>query len=199
MATTWKATTAYSVGHIVTPTTLGSYWFMCVKAGTSGGTEPSPWPVVKERRNTDGSVIWECHGPLGQARITYGTTDVTLPGEELNVQWAYGNPYMVLTKRGGSKAGPRSNVLYMGDEILQISGVLRGPGSVTDIANLRTIFKRVFKTNVMTLTLTGDWATQYGGSKTVMHSGSNAVRVARLKGAVHYNNVELQLITVDNS
>ncbi|GAG80572.1 unnamed protein product, partial [marine sediment metagenome] len=36
----WKASTAYSLGDVVEPTTPNDYVYECTTAGTSGATEP---------------------------------------------------------------------------------------------------------------------------------------------------------------
>ncbi len=55
--TAWAATTAYSIGDSVAPTTPDGYRYYCITAGTSGGSEPT-WPTIG---NTvaDGTVTWE--------------------------------------------------------------------------------------------------------------------------------------------
>lgn len=57
----WTASTAFSVGDVRRPTqTQGSgLVFRCAVAGTSGTSEPSPWPVVRGAAIEDGTVTWE--------------------------------------------------------------------------------------------------------------------------------------------
>ena len=54
----WAATTAYSLGDVVKPTTSNDdgYYYICTAAGTSGGTEPT-WPGAGGSV-TDGTVTW---------------------------------------------------------------------------------------------------------------------------------------------
>lgn len=40
----WASSTAYAIGDVVRPTSGGSFYFECIVAGTSGGTEPT-WPT----------------------------------------------------------------------------------------------------------------------------------------------------------
>jgi len=57
-ATTWAATTAYTVGEAVKPAVDNGYFYVCTTAGTSGGTAPT-WSTTEGTSVTDGSVIWE--------------------------------------------------------------------------------------------------------------------------------------------
>jgi len=201
MASEWAATTAYTVGHVVVPTTIGTRWYVCVSPGTSGGAEPT-WTLVKGRKMLDGSVVWQCHGGdggVGMLKFSYSTYEVTLTGDGLEVVWTYGNPHMQLTKRSGTKAGPRSMVAYIGEEILQITGILRGPGTPADIAAFKNIFKNRFSLGYITLTLTGDNATKFGTTLYVMHSGSNAIKVTPMKGTRYMHIVNIQVVRVDNA
>jgi hypothetical protein len=201
MASEWKAATAYTVGHIVVPTTIGTNWYVCTHAGTSGGAEPT-WPTTKGANYLDNTVVWECHGGdggVGMCKLAYSTYEVTFPGEGLDIKYTYGNPNSIFSKRSGTKIGPRSMVSYIGEDIYQIIGILRGPGAPADIATLRSIFKNRFVSNTITMTLTGDYATELGASMNVMHSGSTALRVSKLRGARNYNMVDIQLMRVDNS
>ena len=56
---TWQASTAYSIGAIVRPTTANGYWYVCDVAGTSGSSQPS-WPTTVGATVTDGTVTWRC-------------------------------------------------------------------------------------------------------------------------------------------
>jgi hypothetical protein len=56
-ATTWAATTAYTVGQIVQPTPINGNNYLCTQAGTSGGTAPA-WPTVNGATVNDGTVVW---------------------------------------------------------------------------------------------------------------------------------------------
>jgi len=59
-ATTWAATTAYTVGQIVRKVTTNGHLYVCVIAGTSGGTEPT-WPTTSRMTVVDSTVTWaEC-------------------------------------------------------------------------------------------------------------------------------------------
>ena len=62
-ASTWLASTAYSSGAYVVPTTFGSLSgsvgrvFKCTTAGTSSGSQPT-WPTTAGGTVTDGGVTW---------------------------------------------------------------------------------------------------------------------------------------------
>jgi len=57
--TEWTASTAFSVGDAVIPTTPNDYFYECTDAGTSGDTEPT-WPTTVGDTVNDGSVTWTC-------------------------------------------------------------------------------------------------------------------------------------------
>ena len=61
----WQATTAYTLGAERIPTTESGYWYEVTVAGTSGGTEPTEWPLIIGDIVTDGTVTWECKGQYG--------------------------------------------------------------------------------------------------------------------------------------
>lgn len=54
----WAATTAYSLGDIVIPTTENSYYYECTTAGTSSGTEPVTWDTTPGGTTSDNTVTW---------------------------------------------------------------------------------------------------------------------------------------------
>jgi lambda family phage minor tail protein L len=58
--TAWTASTAFSVGDVRRATTVQSSGlvFRCTTAGTSGATEPSPWPIVRGATVEDGTAEW---------------------------------------------------------------------------------------------------------------------------------------------
>lgn len=59
--TAWVATTAYTVGQIVKPTT-GTHFYKCKTAGSSGGTAPT-WKT-DGTDTTDGTVTWTDMGTM---------------------------------------------------------------------------------------------------------------------------------------
>ncbi|HET6327406.1 MAG TPA: hypothetical protein VFG04_22180 [Planctomycetaceae bacterium] len=56
-ATTWAASTAYTVGQVVQPSPANGNNYLCTQAGNSGAAPPV-WPTVKGSTVTDGTVIW---------------------------------------------------------------------------------------------------------------------------------------------
>jgi len=60
-ASAWVASTAYSAGDEVEPTTANGFVYVCTTAGTSDASEPT-WPTTVGDTVTDGTVVWTCHG-----------------------------------------------------------------------------------------------------------------------------------------
>lgn len=60
-ATTWAATTAYSLDDCVKPVTPAGYYYRCTAAGSSGGMEPT-WPTTVGSTVVDGGATWTCMG-----------------------------------------------------------------------------------------------------------------------------------------
>ena len=59
--TAWQASTAYSAGQTISPSTANGHIYECTVAGTSGGTAPSSWPTDGSTF-TDGTVTWQDMG-----------------------------------------------------------------------------------------------------------------------------------------
>jgi len=60
----WTSNMAYSTGATIVPkipaqVTPFSLIYQCVSAGTSGGSEPSPWPAIVGQKVMDGTVGWQ--------------------------------------------------------------------------------------------------------------------------------------------
>ena len=66
--TAWAASTAFAVGDVRRATTVQSSGlvFRCTVAGTSGSSEPSPWPIVRGITIEDGTVTWEAVSAVGE-------------------------------------------------------------------------------------------------------------------------------------
>ena len=60
----WAAATAYVLGNVIKPTTDNGYYYVCSRAGTSGGTQPVfPTTVALTVNDPDGSgAQWTCTG-----------------------------------------------------------------------------------------------------------------------------------------
>ncbi len=63
----WAATTAYTYGQIVKPSTPNGFLYRCVAAGTSGGSAPT-FPTVVGQTVVDSGVTWAC---LGDAALVF--------------------------------------------------------------------------------------------------------------------------------
>ncbi len=60
----WVASTAQAVDSIKKPVLDTGYWYKCITAGTTSGTEPE-WPLGIGLTIDDGTVTWECAGEYG--------------------------------------------------------------------------------------------------------------------------------------
>jgi len=72
----WKASTAYSVGEVITPntgTTGNGHTYRCTTAGTSGATQPS-FPTGTGQTVGDGSVVWTENTATMASSGTVGNT-----------------------------------------------------------------------------------------------------------------------------
>ncbi|MCD6418865.1 hypothetical protein J7M00_08805, partial [bacterium] len=67
----WSASTAYSEGDYIRPTSANGYSYECTVAGTSGSSEPT-WPTTLGETVTDGTVTWECVSMRGNNNIFIG-------------------------------------------------------------------------------------------------------------------------------
>ncbi|RJE90654.1 hypothetical protein D3P07_00655 [Paenibacillus sp. 1011MAR3C5] len=57
-ATTWMASTAYTVGQAVVPATANGFVYVCKTAGTSNAFAPT-WSTISGETVNDGSVAWD--------------------------------------------------------------------------------------------------------------------------------------------
>lgn len=60
-ASVWVANTTYAVNDRIIPITRNGHRFICVRAGTSGATEPT-WTEANYSNVGDGTVLWEEDG-----------------------------------------------------------------------------------------------------------------------------------------
>lgn len=76
-ANAWAASTAYSLGAAVRPTTRNNYVYEVTTAGTSAATEPT-WPTTAGNTVTDNTVTWTCRVNYALAKQTMADTDYTV-------------------------------------------------------------------------------------------------------------------------
>lgn len=82
-ATARANSTAYTLGQIVRPATGNGHLYICIVAGTSGGTVPT-WPTVAGQVVTDGAVTWaEC----GRAIIVFDAADPSWPTSTITARY----------------------------------------------------------------------------------------------------------------
>lgn len=83
----WAANTYYNVDAIVRPTTANPFYYVCVTAGTTGATEPSPWSTTVGGTTSDNTAVWmtyeieksnACTGALGRLWTGGVTADKTV-------------------------------------------------------------------------------------------------------------------------
>ena len=83
----WQASTAYSWGAFVWPTTFNGYKYVCTTAGTSHATTEPTWPTTLGQTVTDGTtLVWTCHSV--EAVVTFST--IPTEHEEIIVMGAAG-------------------------------------------------------------------------------------------------------------
>jgi len=92
-AATWQASTAYSVGDYVLPSTVNGYVYRCTVAGTSNSSEPT-FPAYQGRTVTDSTVTWiavpDNKPGEGKDWTTYFVEDAS---ETSGSSWAYNTYY----------------------------------------------------------------------------------------------------------
>lgn len=54
----WQASHAYAFGNKVFPASANGHYYVCISAGTSGGSQPA-WPTANNATVTDGTVVWQ--------------------------------------------------------------------------------------------------------------------------------------------
>lgn len=79
----WAASTAYTLGQRVKPTTANGFYYEVVVAGTSAGTQPT-WPVYLGETKTDGGVTWVAKGYTNDAG-TWLTSHAYQIGDRVSV------------------------------------------------------------------------------------------------------------------
>lgn len=62
----WTASTAYTVGQTIVPTSPNGRLYQCTTAGTSAATQPT-WPTTDGGTVTDGTAVWTEMTPTFEA------------------------------------------------------------------------------------------------------------------------------------
>lgn len=73
----WVASTAYSLGAAVRPTTRNNFAYEVTVAGTGAATEPT-WPTTAGGTVVDGTVTWTARVNYALANATMASGDYTL-------------------------------------------------------------------------------------------------------------------------
>ena len=94
----WEASTAYSVGDIVHPTTWNGLRYECTTAGTSDSGEPT-WPVVEGETVDDNTATWTCRRSQLVSMGTNGGTLTLAKLDELIDKVLGGKPDLLLMSR----------------------------------------------------------------------------------------------------
>ena len=55
---TWQASTTYTSGDVVVPTTRNGYYYECTTAGDSDATEPATWSTTIGGTTNDNTAVW---------------------------------------------------------------------------------------------------------------------------------------------
>lgn len=87
VTTSWASSTAYVLGDRVVPSSPAGFHYLCTTAGTSGGTEPSPWNTTESGTTNDGTVVWTTIIDIGYHEVGagdgYTAGGATLAGQTL--------------------------------------------------------------------------------------------------------------------
>lgn len=62
----WLMTTTYALNSVVQPTTPNNYYYVCIQAGTSGGSQPA-FDTVIGKQYSDKNIIWKNAGLVNSA------------------------------------------------------------------------------------------------------------------------------------
>ena len=83
-ATTAATTTAYVLNDIVKPSGGNTHLYMCIVAGTSGGSAPT-WPTVARQTVTDGTVTW---AEIGSGIAQFDAADASWSSSTITARYA---------------------------------------------------------------------------------------------------------------
>lgn len=108
--------TAYNAGDVVRPSTGNGFLYVCVVAGTSGGSAPT-WPTVVGNTVTDGTVTWS---NVGESATVYSSAAASWTSATLSA--AYGAIYDAQSGTGSTE--PLIALVNFGTTLSPSSGTL---------------------------------------------------------------------------
>ena len=115
----WSSSTIIEEGDRRVPTTIGSLWYVCTTAGTTGGSEPT-WPTNIGDSVTDGTVVWRCEGtysgPEKWANTAHAVGDECIPSITET-----GYYYRCITAGTGNATEPTWPII-IGDTVTEAAG-----------------------------------------------------------------------------
>ena len=96
--TVWAASTAYTLGQVVVPTTgkENGAKYICTTAGTSHATTEPTWPTTEGATVTDNTVVWTCYQGHHLGSGTNGNPLTLAILDQLIDLVKGGNPQMIL-------------------------------------------------------------------------------------------------------
>lgn len=112
--TTWATTNPQAVGDIIRPTAGNGFLFVCVAAGTTGGSQPT-WPTAQGQTVVDGTVTWSC---LGESVTVYSSAAATWSTATISA--AYGVIYDAQSGVGSTE--PLIALINFGGTVSSTSG-----------------------------------------------------------------------------
>lgn len=83
-AVAWAASTAYTLGRIVRPTTGNGFLYRSTGAGSSAASEPT-WPTTIGATVVDSGVTWTC---VGRAILQFDAADPSWANSTLTARYA---------------------------------------------------------------------------------------------------------------
>jgi hypothetical protein len=109
----WAGSTINEVGDRRVATTVGTKWFVCTVAGTTGATEPT-WPTVVGNTVVDGTVTWRYEGTYTGPQKRTNSTAYSI-GDEIIPNTETGQWFVCTTAGTTAGAEPTFNVTGLGD------------------------------------------------------------------------------------
>lgn len=122
----WAATTAYSLGDRVEPTTPNGLLYECTTAGTSGGSEPTfPTGAIGDTV-VDGTVVWT------YVAARHEITEVELSDDNVTYQTA-GNALSLGTSISGSSGNAKTLYIRVTNAVTSVISNTSYPEITLDI------------------------------------------------------------------